>query len=948
MSDTLPSDTVTFLFTDIERSTETVQALSGGVDGPDDALEPYLRALLALVAEHGGRIGGTPPAGDTLLAAFPSATDALECAARIQQLPIPGPTFAEGAGRARTGAVRIAAVHAAQRRPTPGGDGMFLQQEDVTHGSRILRLAHEGQILVSDEARRRSDEGRWAGRWAEWPNRRIKDWETPETLHELRHDGREAREPGAQFLPEWFREQDAYVPRPALEAEILDGFRRKTRAGGGGARLVTIHGHGGTGRTRLAMHCCIQAVGMFEGRLYCARPDASAAGARGDDRSRLGLLAAAIAEALPLTGGEPVTPETLPQRLPKNVRLLLLVNDYETVASKASALLLQRLLDARPGLVVLVTGRGPVGLAASEVDRHIVGLEPADARRLFLARVRERKGDPGWSPPAPDERAVGDILELTARIPLALELVAARTDRTASGSAAGLETESLPKGAAVPPPPADAARRVGAGGRHQALENCLNWSWNLLTGPGQREALVCLGLFADGCPAEEMAACFPEIAGEPLEAVLDAGLARRRKDGETGTGLYTLLRPVRAFARERLPQTDPENALRARFVAHFRQVARENGGFQGLEVPAERVRLQAVWRHALAAGHVAAALGDAGACADIANGLMHFVMHRALWEYALPCFERAAEVCGRALPEHDPSLASVLNNLAVLYQAQGRYGEAEPLFVRALEIRENGLPENGLDVAVALNNLAVLYTDQSRYTEAEPLYERALALRERALPEDDPDVATTLNGLAELYQAWGRPVKAEPLYQRSLEILDRILPGNHPALATALNNLAVLYADQSRYGAAEPLYERALGILERVLPEDDPSLATVLNNLAGSYLARGRPARAEPLYERSLGILQRILPEDAPDLAVTLNNLAVAYADRGRYAEAMPLFERALRIERRTTGARRLVRSRVLNNYLLVVVQQGPVDTSRVLLGRLNTALRRRGFVRRR
>ncbi len=57
------------------------------------------------------------------------------------------------------------------------------------------------------------------------------------------------------------------------------------------------------------------------------------------------------------------------------------------------------------------------------------------------------------------------------------------------------------------------------------------------------------------------------------------------------------------------------------------------------------------------------------------------------------------------------------------------------------------------DVARSLNNLADLYERQGRYAEAEPLFERALAIRERAVGPDHPDTATSTNNLASFYQA---------------------------------------------------------------------------------------------------------------------------------------------------------------------------------------------------
>ena len=70
----------------------------------------------------------------------------------------------------------------------------------------------------------------------------------------------------------------------------------------------------------------------------------------------------------------------------------------------------------------------------------------------------------------------------------------------------------------------------------------------------------------------------------------------------------------------------------------------------------------------------------------------------------------------------------------------------------------------------SLNNLAALYDDQGRYADAEPLYKRSLAIWEKALGPDHPDVATALNNLAALYDDQGRYADAEPLYKRSLAI----------------------------------------------------------------------------------------------------------------------------------------------------------------------------------
>jgi tetratricopeptide (TPR) repeat protein len=93
----------------------------------------------------------------------------------------------------------------------------------------------------------------------------------------------------------------------------------------------------------------------------------------------------------------------------------------------------------------------------------------------------------------------------------------------------------------------------------------------------------------------------------------------------------------------------------------------------------------------------------------------------ALWQFLIPLYEEFARLIEDHLgPEH-PNTAASINNLAALYDAQGRYEEAEPLYERALEIREKVLGPEHPNTALSINNLAQLYREQGRYEEAERL-----------------------------------------------------------------------------------------------------------------------------------------------------------------------------------------------------------------------------------
>ncbi len=105
---------------------------------------------------------------------------------------------------------------------------------------------------------------------------------------------------------------------------------------------------------------------------------------------------------------------------------------------------------------------------------------------------------------------------------------------------------------------------------------------------------------------------------------------------------------------------------------------------------------------------------------------------------------------------------------AQAYQ-QGRYAQAEKSWLAALEQAKEFGDDNFL-LATSLNNLAGLYQDQGRYAEAEPLFQRSLAIAEKALGPEHPDVATSLENYAFLLREMGRDTEAEKLEERARAI----------------------------------------------------------------------------------------------------------------------------------------------------------------------------------
>ncbi len=97
-----------------------------------------------------------------------------------------------------------------------------------------------------------------------------------------------------------------------------------------------------------------------------------------------------------------------------------------------------------------------------------------------------------------------------------------------------------------------------------------------------------------------------------------------------------------------------------------------------------------------------------------------------------------------------------LNQEVIELYRTGKYDRAVVVAKKALEVAEKNVGPNHPDVATSLNNLALLYNTQGKNAEAEPLHKRSLAIREKALGPEHPDVAQSLNNLAVLYKTQGK------------------------------------------------------------------------------------------------------------------------------------------------------------------------------------------------
>lgn len=263
----------------------------------------------------------------------------------------------------------------------------------------------------------------------------------------------------------------------------------------------------------------------------------------------------------------------------------------------------------------------------------------------------------------------------------------------------------------------------------------------------------------------------------------------------------------------------------------------------------------------------------------------------------------------------DPAdIATMLNNLAILYSGTQRMKQAEDTYGEALSIYRQLAQANPdaylRHVASILNNLAVLYRTTQRLQQAEDAYREALSAY-RKLANVDPNgyspfIAGTLNNLAVLYRSMQRMKKAAEAYGEALSIyrqLAQINPDAYlPYVAMALNNLAILYRDTQHLQQAENAYNEALSTYRQLAQTNPdaylPYVAATLNNFATLYRDSQHLQQAEAAYNEALSTYRWLMHANPdtylPDIAMALNNLAVLYRNSQRLQKAEDTYREAL------------------------------------------------------
>ncbi|MGH2673055.1 MAG: ATP-binding protein [Actinomycetota bacterium] len=701
----LPSGTVTFLFTDVEGSTRLLHEI--GAERYSDALLHHRRVMRDAFERHGGVEVDTQ--GDAFFVAFPSAQGALDAAREAASALAHGPIL-----------VRMG-LHTGS--PYVSEEGYV--GEDVHLGARIASAGHGGQILLSKATREVvecdvTDLG----------EHRLKDFERPVPILQL----------GDERFPPLKTISNTNLPRPASSFVGRDAEVQEVVAlVRGGARLVTLTGPGGSGKTRLGIESASELVpdfkaGVFWVGLASLRDPA--------------LVVDAVAQTL---GAKEGLAEHIGER-----ELLLLVDNLEQVIEAAPEL--ASLVENCPNLSMLVTSRESMRVRG-EVGYEVLPLADPEAAQLFSARARVELDD-----------TVRTLCRAIDNLPLAIELAAARV--SALTPAQILERLSqrldLLKGGRDADP------------RQQTLRATIAWSHELLD-ERERRLFARLSVFSGGCTlgsAEEVV----DADLDTLQSLVEKSLVRRTGDR------FWMLETIREYATERLEASGEADECRRFHAEHFVSLAEEAEPYLREEskewldrLEGEHDNLRAALEVLESSGASELVLRLAGAASMFWSMRFHLLEGRrrvesALGSYDWPTAARARALLGAADLAIDTGDAASVR----------RWGDEALTLHRSLGDRWG--------VAYALLVLGHAAADQDEPEKAKQLFEEAADAFRDLGDRHHWLLATRL--IAWMYDTLGDRTRARATHEENLARARAL--GNAPIMATTLGALSSYAADEGR------------------------------------------------------------------------------------------------------------------------------------------------------
>ena len=749
----LPTGAVTFLFSDIEGSTQLASALRSDYS---DLLQAQRGILRDAYGKHRGR--EIRAEGDSFFAVFASPKDALGAAVEGQR-GLSAHHWPESAPvRVRMG------LHTGEASATGAGyEGI-----EVNRAARIAAAAHGGQVLMSGCTWALLKDDQPTGvELRDLGEHRLKDFPGPEHIYQVAIDGLPADFPALRALAATPSNPPLAATPTNLTTQLTRFIGREreleeTKARLLKARLLTISGAGGLGKTRLSIELAASVSDVFNAGVWFIE----LAGL--SDRS---LVPHAVATVVGLRESANEALEVTLSRHLGSLRALIVLDNCEHLV-EGCAQLVQVLLQRCPVLTVLATSRevlevpgevvwrlSPLALPEAERSDAVEELLRSEAVALFVDRAT--LADPSFRLDQQNAARVAGICSRLDGIPLALELAAARIAvMSLEDLASRLEDRfhALRGGSRTAAP------------RQQTLRATIDWSHELLTDV-ERALFRRLSVFAGGfgLEAAEAVCASADLDKDDIVDVLarlvDKSLVNSG-DRSGGRTRYRILETIREYATERLSQAGESSGIRRRHAEFYLRLAEEGeralrGAGQSewlrrLDQELDNFRAALAW----------AEEEDPGLGLRLAADLVGYWFTRGVVREGRDCLDRFLAACA----VDTPGRLKAMNGAGLLASVQGEIDDARRLLQQSIELSEAGQDLQSLATGLSyLGRLEAVGSIGSGVSGREHL-QRAISLSREV--GDRPGEGFSLGYLGYIeYYAFGDLVRGAELLRQSVDLL---------------------------------------------------------------------------------------------------------------------------------------------------------------------------------
>ncbi len=951
--------TLAYWFSDLEASTRLWEEHP---EAMHEALARHDAILRNAVAEAGGSVVKTT--GDGLMAVFEGAEGAIIAGVLAQQT-------LEEEDWTETGPLRVRiGIHIGEAQPRAGD----YYGPAVNRAARIMSAAHGGQTLVSRAIVTDVRDGLPADvGFRDLGEHRLKDLAGPEHLYQLVVPGLPEAFPPVATLdlrPNNLPTQTSVFLGRDTELDELRALIDEP-----GARLVTLTGPGGTGKTRLALQAAVDQLDRFDDGLFFVD--------LADERDADGVFSA-IVRTIGIEGAVDAAPlEALQETLAER-HMLLVLDNFEQVTTAATGL--ATVLQACPAISVVVTSREALRVRGERLyPVEPLSLPPSgngsappleavlesEAVRLFVERAVEVR--PDFEVTESNVPAIAAITIQLDGLPLALELAAARLKLfSAEDLSHRLQSRlDLLRGGSRDMP-----------GRQQTLRDTIEWSYDLLSEP-ERRLFQVFGIFAGGRfdAVEAVAGRIDALADvdviDGLESLVDKSLIRRIEDDGPW---FTMLETIREYAAERLAEDDELAAAARRAHADYYVALADRlrpdlvGDTRARtldELSRELGNLRSSWRYWVEAADVERleqlldtlwALHDARGwyrgVIDLANDLLGVLAvspeapERVREEIALQtsvaralmtlrgytaeveeAFLRARQLADESgdAPQRFPVLRSLAALYALRYESDKALEVGNELLTIANEQNDPGLKvEAHLVVGANLAFTESIEAGMGHLEQAIELFDPASDRSERFRLGPNPGVVS-LTTSALLLWIIGFPDRA---MARAAQAEEASAALDHPSTrAYALHHVMLLYAFAQRL---DLIPDRAAELLQIANANDYPvwrALAVVWRGMA--LVASGEVDTGLDQLEQGMVLYQG---ETTPPVfwPTLLTLKAVGHAMAGRFGDALDVVEEALSFFRPDDPTSS--DAEILRGDLLLAVPEPRIDDARASYERARRA----------